>query len=122
MARKEKIGEILQGLYSDYSDGVFSESEYMNVKKSYVNEVAEIETHMEELAAEEQSWIPGYEGDSDMSESFRKYAGFEKLTNEIVRTFIKSIYYYADDRMEVEYVFADELAEFADLVEGRESA
>ena len=57
-----------------------------------------------------------------MSESFRKYAGFEKLTNEIVRTFIKSIYYYADDRMEVEYVFADELAEFADLVEGRESA
>lgn len=122
VARKEKIGEILQGLYSDYSDGVFSESEYMNVKKSYVNEVVEIETHMEELAAEEQSWIPGYEGDSDMSESFRKYAGFEKLTNEIVRTFIKSIYYYADDRMEVEYVFADELAEFADLVEGRESA
>lgn len=57
-----------------------------------------------------------------MGESFRKYAGFEKLTNEIVRTFIKSIYYYADDRMEVEYVFEDKLADFMDLLEGRESA
>lgn len=122
VARKEKIGEILQGLYSDYSDGVFSEAEYMSVKKSYIAEIAEIETRMEELAAEEQTWISGYEGDSDMSESFRKYAGFEKLSNEIVRTFIKSIYYYADDRMEVEYVFADKLADFMDLVEGRESA
>ena len=121
-ARKEKIGEILQGLYSDYSDGVFSEAEYMNIKKSYFDEMAEIETHMEELAAEEQTWISGYEGDSDMSDSFHKYAGFEKLTNEIVRTFIKSIYYYADDRMEVEFVFADKLAEFVELVEGRELA
>ncbi|MCR5330861.1 MAG: recombinase family protein [Lachnospiraceae bacterium] len=119
LKRKERIANVLQGLYSDYADGVFSESEYLEVKKSYIIEVEEIEEALGQLKAEEETWHREYEGDSEMCNTFHKYEGFEKLTKEIVNAFIKRIYYYGVGRMEVEYVFDDGLSTLTAILEGR---
>ena len=118
--RKDKVKEILQSLYSDYVDGVFTEAEYMDVKKSYIEELSGIESDIEKVKAEEETWLVGYEGNSAMSRAFNKYAGFEKLTNEIVKVFISKIYCYAGGRMEVEYSFEDGLTKLIQHAEGRD--
>ena len=120
-ARREKITGILSGLYADYSDGVFSEKEYLDVKKSYVDELAEIESELSELTAKEESLLPDYEGDPEMSKAFHKYEGFDKLNKEIANTFIKRIICYADKRLEIEYSFDVELSELIRLVKEREA-
>ena len=119
--RKDKISGVLSGLYSDYADGVFTEKEYMDVKQSYIHELADIEAEADVIVSEEKTWQVEYEGQSDMVNAFRKYAGFEKLTNEIASIFIKRIYYYSDKRMEVEYTFDKELLALIDLLKEREA-
>lgn len=119
--RKDKISRVLSGLYSDYVDGVFTEKEYMDVKQSYIQELADIEAEVDAIETEEKTWQAEYEGRTDMVYAFRKYAGFEKLTNEIAGIFIKRIYYYSDKRMEVEYTFDKELEALIDLVKEREA-
>lgn len=118
-ARKQKVMDILQSLYSDYSDGVFTEEEYKSVKKSYIEELSCIESEIDAVRSQEETWLAGYEGDPVMSSTFNKFMGFEKLTSEIVRAFISRIYCYADGRMEVHYSLGDELTAFLRLVEGR---
>ena len=120
-ARREKIAEILSGLYADFSDGVFSEKEYQDVKKNYVDELAEIEVELSKLTAKGESLLPEYEGDPEMSKAFHKYASFDKLNKEIANTFIKRITCYADKRLEIEYTFDVELSDLICLVKEREA-
>lgn len=121
VSRKNKITEVLAGLYSDFTDGVFSEKEYLEVKKSYIEEMADIDECLESVKVEKQTWDSEYEGSSTMSDAFHRYCGFEKLTKEIASVFIRKIYCYADKRLEVEYTFDRELSDLIRLAKERES-
>lgn len=117
--RKEKISRILQELYSDYSEQLFSEDEYQEMKKEYLNELAVVEGNVQSAEAELKTFQENYSGPSESHAACRKYAGFEKLTNEIARTFIQRIYCYADGRIEVEYMFQNEFLTLLSLIEER---
>jgi len=49
-----------------------------------------------------------------MAAAFGKYLGAEELTKEMAQTFIRKIVCYGSDRFEVEYTFAEELAELVE--------
>lgn len=120
--RKAKITEILKNLYHDFTDGVFSEDEYLEVKKSYVEEIEHIEEAIEKARTELGKYDPTCIADSEMAEAFRKYKGFDQLTSDIVKTFIKKIYYYSADRIEIEYVFHDRLQALINNLKSMEEA
>ncbi len=120
--RKERVIEIMQAMYGDFTDGVLSETDYLDIKKSYVEELAEIEEYLEKSRAEIKEYQTTYSGDTGMTEAFRKYEYFEKLTPDIVKSFIKKIYYYSDDRIEVEFNYQDELEALIRIADTREKA
>ena len=54
-----------------------------------------------------------------MEEAFSRHFGVEKLSRELVETFIKKITCYSKEEFEVEYTFGDELQKLMDLAEQR---
>ena len=110
-ARREKIGGFIRALYADFADGVFSEEEYLEMKAGYVSELEALDAGIAGLEAEMEGLAPDYAGDGEMAAAFGKYLGAEELTKEMAQTFIRKIVCYGSDRFEVEYTFAEELAE-----------
>jgi len=113
-ARREKIGGFIRALYADFADGVFSEEEYLEMKAGYVSELEALDEEIAGLKAEMEGLTPDYAGDGEMAAAFGKYLGAEELTREMAQTFIRKIVCYGSDRFEVEYTFAEELAELVE--------
>ncbi len=120
--RKSKINDVIHELYLNFADDVFSEEEYLEVKKSYMDELEEVERKLKKANNDLREYKQAFSGDSMMAEAFQQYEGFECLTADIVKTFIKRIFYYSNDRIEVEFTFQDQLQEFLELVKKREEA
>lgn len=119
LERKEHIAEISANLYGDYTDGLFSEKEYLEMKKEYVAEMDEITKKLDGMAAELATFHEGYGEANEMGEACRKYEAFEALTADMVKCFIAKIVCYADDRYEVHYRFEDEYRMISELLEKR---
>lgn len=112
--RREKIGGFIRALYADFADGVFCEEEYLEMKAGYVSELEALDAGIAGLKAQMEGLAPDYAGDEEMAAAFGKYLGAEELTREMAQTFIKKIVCYGSDRFEVEYTFAEELAELVE--------
>ncbi len=122
-ARKDKVSSFIKNLYEDFADGVFSEEEYLEMKAGYVAELESLATEEDAVRADYDSY--GNNGiNAEVSGTFSKYVGTEELSRDMVVTFIRKIICYGNDRFEVQYTFADELAVLQDLIEkrGREVA
>ncbi len=117
-ARREKVGGFIRALYADFADGVFSEEKYLEMKAGYISELEALDAEIVGHKAEMEGLAPDYAGDGEMAAAFGKYLGAEELTKEMARTFIRKIVCYGNDRFEVEYTFAEELAEFAGKGDG----
>lgn len=112
--RREKIGGFIKALYADFADGVFCEEEYLEMKAEYVSELEALDAEIAGLKTEMERLAPDYAGDGEMAAAFGKYLGTEELTREMAQTFIRKIVCYGSDRFEVEYTFAEELAELVE--------
>jgi hypothetical protein len=113
------VGDFIRNLYEDFSDGIFSEEEYLEMKSGYRAELESLDTDMEKLRIELDTYADCYGGKKQMQSSFEKYAGVEVLSRELVQTFLKKITCYSSERFEVEYNFADELEAMVVLAEQR---
>ena len=117
--RKEKVDGFIRNLYEDFTDGVFSEDEYLEMKAGYVSEMDALDTSMAEVRNAIATYSASYGGNEDMAETFSKYIGVDELNRDVVTAFIRKITCYSKTQFEVEYTFADELKAFTDLVEQR---
>lgn len=117
--RKEKVDGFIRNLYEDFTDGVFSEDEYLEMKAGYVSEMDALDTSMAEVRNAIMTYSAAYGGNEDMAETFSKYIGVDELNRDVVTAFIRKITCYSKTQFEVEYTFADELKAFSDLVEKR---
>ena len=117
--RKEKVDGFIRNLYEDFTDGVFSEDEYLEMKAGYVSEMDALDTNMAEVRNAIATYSATYGGNEDMAETFSKYIGVDELNRDVVTAFIRKITCYSKTQFEVEYTFADELKAFTDLVEQR---
>ena len=117
--RKEKVDGFIRNLYEDFTDGVFSEDEYLEMKAGYVSEMDALDADMAEVRNAITTYSAAYGGNEDMAETFSKYIGVDELNRDVVTAFIRKITCYSKTQFEVEYTFADELKAFTDLVEKR---
>lgn len=117
--RKDKVGVLIRNIYEDFSDGVLSEDEYLEMKSGYVAEMERLDADISEISAAMETYALSYAGGEEMADAFSKYIGVKELSRELVETFITKITCYSKTRFEVEYAFADELKEFTDLAEQR---
>lgn len=117
--RKDKVNGFIRNLYEDFTDGVFSEDEYLEMKAGYVSELDSLEADMEEVRNAIATYSVSYGGDEEMAATFSDYIGIEELSREAVVAFISKITCFSKIRFEVEYTFADEWKAFIDLVEKR---
>ena len=118
-AKKEKIGSLMRNLYEDFADGLLTEDEYLGMKAGYVSEADALDAEISGMKALTETYSASYAGNTEMAEAFGAYSGKEELGREMVETFINRIICFGKDKFEVEYRFADELKEFAELVEKR---
>lgn len=118
-SRKEKVEGFIRNLYGDFTEGIFSETEYLEMKTGYVSELDALDADMEETEHMIETYSVAYGGNAKMATTFSKYIGVNKLNRELVVAFIAKITCYSKMRFEVEYTFSNELKEFMDLVEKR---
>lgn len=106
-------------LYNDYADGLLSERDYLFAKQKYVKETENLTQKLSELAAMQTTYEVEYAGNQDFAKVMEQYADFNELTSEIVHALISRIVFFGEDRIEIEYAFADELKTFVELTESR---
>lgn len=117
--RKNKVNELIRNTYEDFSDDIISEDEYLEMKSAYVEEVETLLADMAEINGVIETYSTTYAGGEAAEEAFSKYIGVEKLSRELVETFISKITCYSKERFEVAYTFSDELQELMDLADQR---
>ena len=117
MERKEHIAGVSANLYGDYADGLFSESEYLEMKKEYLNEITGIDKRLEEINDELATYHAGYGEETDLGKACRKYEGVDSLTGDMVRCFITKVVCSASDRFDVHYRFENDYKLISELVE-----
>lgn len=117
--RRKKVEDFIKNLYEDFTECVFSEDEYLEMKAGYVSELDALYVDMEEIKNAIATYSASYGGDEAMYSTFSKYIGIEELSREAVAAFIRRITCFSKTRFEVEYTFEDEMKAFMDLVEKR---
>ena len=118
-ARQVKINGFVKNLYEDFTDGVFTEDDYLEMKEGYLKELDAVAAEIGEVQKAIELYMTDYAGDEEMAAAFTKYVGAESISRELVTTFIKKITCYSKTRFEVEYTFGDELQKLLNLVEQR---
>ena len=117
--RMERAQSMNTSLYSDYTDGLLNERDYLFAKKKYVMEAEEMAQRLSELSAVQATYEAEYSGNGSMAETIEKYADFKELSSEMIHALIKRIVFFGEGKIEIEYTFSDEMEAFLELAEGR---
>ena len=88
----ERTKGIASGLYEDFADGVLNEKEYLLARKRYRDEEGRLEQLIAETDYRHSIYQEDFAKTYDFTSEMEKYRNFEKLTPEIVQTFIKAVW------------------------------
>lgn len=114
-----KINDLKQkktALYQDYKSGNISENGYKEKRARLEAVIASLKSAEETnkndtvLSPEENRFLVSFKGR-------RK---FKKLTREVATTFLKSVYVYSTEHIEIELNYADEMKEVMDYIASNE--
>lgn len=114
-----KINDLKQkktALYQDYKSGTITETEYKEKRaqlESVISSLEDVEGTNENnnaLSPEENLFLKSFKGK-------RK---FKKLTREITTTFLKAVYVYSPEHIEIELNYVDEMKEVMDYIASNE--
>lgn len=117
--RLERAQSMNSNLYHDYADGLLSEKDYLYAKQKYVKEAENLTQRLSELAALENTYKKEYAGNPDMARLMEQYTGFKELSADMVHALIRKVVFFGKGKIEIEYAFAEEWKEFAELAECR---
>lgn len=115
----ERVQSINSSLYTDYTDGLLNERDYLFAKQEYVKEAENLTQKLSELTAMQNTYETGYAGSQDFAKLMEQYADFERLTSEIAHALISRIVFFGEGRILIEYAFDDELKALVELTESR---
>lgn len=114
-----KIAELKQkktALYQDYKSGNMDENEYKEKRTQLESVISSLEG-VEETNTNETVLVPE---ENRFLESFMGRRKFKKLTKEIATTFLKTVYVYSPDQIEIELNYTDELKAIMDYIAANE--
>lgn len=114
-----KINDLKQKkttLYQDYKNGNITENEYKEKRKQFEAVILALESVEE---TNENDTILSPEENLFLG-SFKNKRKFKKLTREIATTFLKAIYVYSPEQIEIGLNYTDELKEVIDYISENE--
>lgn len=110
-----KINELKQkktALYQDYKSGNITENEYKEKREQFEAVISSLEG-VEETNESNTIFSPE---ENLFLESFKGKRKFKKLTREIATAFLKAVYVYSPEQIEIELNYADELKEVMEYI------
>ncbi len=114
----DKVAKIIDlkqkktALYQDYKTGSITETEYKEKRGQLEAVISSLES-VEETSPNDAVISPE---ENLFLESFKGKRKFKKLTREIATTFLKAVYVYSPEHIEIELNYADELKEVMDYI------
>lgn len=114
-----KISELKRkkpALYQDYKSGNITEKEYKE-KRAQLESVISALEGVEEKQTNDTVLSPE---ENRFFESFNGKQEFKKLTREVATTFLKAVYVYSSEHIEIELNYADEMKDVMDYISANE--
>jgi hypothetical protein len=118
--RIAKVEKLSCGIYEDYQDGVLSEAAYLNLRKSYAEEVTALTGEVNALLQAQAHDAESRQPTNSLSALAHKYRDFPVLTREIVETFVSDVKVHTGGRLTITFRFEDALAKLQQRAEDRE--
>lgn len=106
--RIAKVEQMSCGIYEDYQEGILTETEYLNLRKSYADEVITLTKEIDALMQEQYQYEEDFHAVGSLSEIVHRYAGFQELTREIIETFIAEVRVHTGGKLTILFRFEDE--------------
>lgn len=120
--RIAKVEQMSYGIYEDYQEGIFNETEYLTLRKTYADEVLSLTKEIEGLLQDQAQYDENYRAAGSLSELAHQYSDFTELTREIIETFIAEIRVHTGGRLKITFRFEDEFEKLQQIAEMRKGA
>ena len=115
-----KLQSLNEGIYEDLKDEVIDEKEYLSLRKSYSNEIKEMERQVVQLENTLSEYTVDFHTKSDLAAKIKECVDFKKLTQEYVDNFLLKISVDEGKRVTITFNFEDEFKEILNILEKRE--
>ena len=126
--RKKEIGDIRrkmaniesgrERLLCDHYDDLLSEDEYKMIKDKREAEYVELQTLLEALLTEQESYKPGYWDKKQYITEIKKFIDGTELTRELLVAFVERIEIIDEKNIHISWKFQDDYAEVCGFVSG----
>lgn len=117
--RIAKIQQMTSGIYEDYQDGILSETEYLQLRKNYVDEELELRSEIEGLMKQETQYAEEFHSVGNLADLVHQYADFQELTREVIEAFVSEVKVHTDGRLTIVFRFDDEMGKLQTIVDSR---
>ena len=104
----KKYRQLKAELYPDFKAGLIELSEYEMFRTKYDISIADIEERISQTQEKIIEIEQGVSPENAFIKAFREQKNIPELTREVVSIFIKNVYVYEDERIEIVMKFKDE--------------
>ena len=101
--RIEKLDKIIESLYEDKVEGKISEERYLKMSDTYESEQSALKERVKTLKSEIEKAKEQDDKILDFMMLIHKYSSFEKLTPEILRSFIDKVIVHEKAKVDGHY-------------------
>lgn len=117
--RIAKIEQMTSSIYEDYQDSILNETEYLQLRKNYADEVFQLTSEMNELMKQETQYSEEFHSVGNLADLVHQYADFRELNREIIEAFISQVKVHTDGRLTIIFRFDDEIEKLQAIADRR---
>lgn len=111
----EKYMERKASLHEDYTSGIISQEDYINMGQEYAHKADELRIFLSELEKDAKQYSQSFAFAGEWARLVTQYQDVDALSAEIIDAFIDKITLYNNGHVEVQFNFRDELDEVIHL-------
>lgn len=115
-AELEKINAEKIQQYEMYADGVITKELYIRRKQELTKVYVDLKNRSKESSEQYDYQNDLWDSAKKLESLSKQFSGEEKLTRKMVLAFIKCVYIYDPNRIEIVYEFEDEIFKLKDLL------
>lgn len=104
----QKYRQLLTSLYEDYHEGLLNKEEYLELKESYQEQMAELTESLDKMVTQRDGLTTAFTADTSQIDVFRNYMESPVLNRKMLVSMVKKIYIYPKNRIHIIFRFPDE--------------
>ena len=116
-----RLEELKSGLYEDFFDGLLSEKDYLTMSRGYTEKISQLKEKLEKTRTSLKGFDSCPMDNERIRQAIRSFRGKRKLTKPMVEAFIDKITVYEHRKLEICFIFDDEMKLLQERKAGREA-